>query len=229
MELKIETNAAEVGRWLAGAEKKMRQAAKAALSKTALQVQHAERVELNREFTIRKAAFMRNRVKIKQFPSAKEGGLVAIIGIDEKVKGSPLLLSVFEEGGAKNPIEGSRVAIPLTGGKARPEFRKSVPASMRLDRLGLHSQINRKGKGGAVIGDKRTFLLPTKKGEYALFQRGPGARTNGPDKDIQPIYLFRNTVRLKKRLKFVRIARELASEQLPKLYSRYLRLYIKQR
>ncbi|WVR18326.1 hypothetical protein y223_00046 [Bordetella phage PY223] len=222
MHVKITTNAADVNRWLSGNVKKMNQAAKAALSKTVLQVQHAERIELNRMFTVRKAAFMRNRVKIFKFPKATPDGLVAVIGINDKVRGSPLLLATFEDGGKKSPVQGSRVAIPITGGKARPAFRKSVPPSMRIDRLNFQ-----KNKGGIPIGVKRTFILPTKRGEYAVFQRGPGGRSTGPDKGMSPLYIFRNTVSLKKRMQFVKIAHDLASEQLPKLYARYLRLYIK--
>lgn len=222
MQVQITTNAADVNRWLAGREKKVRQAASKALSQTILQVQHAERIELNREFTIRKAAFMRNRVKIFRFPKwSEDGGLVAVIGINDKVKGTPLLLAQFEDGGKKSPVQGSRVAIPITGGKARPDFKKSVPPSMRIPRLDFQ-----KNKGGIPIGKRRTFILPTAKGEYAVFQRGPGGRSLGKDKNMSPLYIFRNTVPLKKRMQFLRIATDLAGEQLPKLFNRYLRLYI---
>lgn len=221
MQVQIKTNAADVNRWLSGNEKKMRQAAKAALSKTILQVQHAERIELNRIFTVRKSAFMKNRIKIFKFPKTTPDGLVAVIGINDKVKGTPLLLAQFEDGGVKSPVQGSRVAIPITGSKARPDFKRSVPPSMRLPRLNFQ-----KNKGGIPIGNKRTFILPTKRGEYAVFQRGPGGRSLGADKNMSPLYIFRNTVPLKKRMQFIRIATALASEQLPKLFTRYMRLYI---
>lgn len=226
MRIEVTTNAAEVNRTLAGHEKKIRQAAKAALSKVTLQVQHAERIELNREFTVRRAAFMRNRVKVFKFPKTTDGGeMTAVIGIDSRVKGSPLLLAQFEDGGRKSPVQGSRVAIPLTGGKARQVFRKSVPAGYRMDRLQLHTDL----KSGTVKGARRTFILPTKNGEFVMFQRGPGGgRSTGPDKDISPLYLFRNHVPLKKRLQFLRIATDLAEQQLPRLFQRYLRLYIKE-
>lgn len=222
--IQIRTNAAEVNRWMAGRIKKVNQAAKAALSKTVLQVQHQERIELNRQFTIRKAAFMRNRIKIFKFPKATPDGLVAVIGINSKVRGSPLLLSQFEDGGRKSPVQGSRVAIPLTGGKARPAFRKGVPPSYRLNRLGF-----KPNKGGIPVGKHRTFILPTKRGEYAVFQRGKGGRSLGADKDISPLYIFRNTVPLKKRMHFVKTATELAEFALPRHFNRYLRLYLRER
>lgn len=221
-EIRITTNAAQVNRWLQGQKKKTDQAAKAALSKTVLQVQHAERIELNREFTIRRAAFMRNRIKIFRFPKATPDGLVAVIGINSKVKGSPLLLADFETGGKKSPLQGNRVAIPITGGKARPVFQKGVPPSMRLNRLNFQ-----KNSGGIPVGAKRTFILPTKRGEYAVFQRGAGARSTGPDKNMSPLYIFRNTVPLKKRMRFVKVATDLAEFALPRHFERYLRLYIK--
>ena len=223
MHVQIKTNAAAINRTLAGNIKKMNQAAKAALSKTVLQVQHAERIELNREFTIRKAAFMRNRVKIFRFPKATPDGLVAVIGINSKVKGSPLLLAAFEDGGKKSPVQGSRIAIPITGGKARPAFRKGVPPSLRIDRLNFH-----KNKGGIPVGARRTFILPTRQGEYAVFQRGPGGRSRGPDLNISPLYIFRNHVPLKKRMQFVKIATDIAEFALPRHFARYMRLYIKQ-
>lgn len=224
--VRITTNAAEVNRWMTGRIKKVNQAAKAALSKTVLQVQHQERVELNRMFTIRKASFMRNRIKIFKFPkvSADGSGLVAVIGINGKVRGSPLLLSVFEEGGKKSPVHGSRIAIPITGGKARPAFRKGVPPSYRISRLNFT-----KNKGGIPVGNKRTFILPTKGGEYAVFQRGGGGRSLGEDKDISPLYIFKNNVPLKKRMQFVKTATELAEFALPRHFERYLRLYLREK
>ncbi|MGD9663800.1 MAG: DUF6441 family protein [Novosphingobium sp.] len=221
--VRITTNAAEVNRWMGGQIKKVNQAAKAALSKTVLQVQHQERIELNRMFTVRKAAFMRNRVKVFKFPKATPEGLVAVIGINSNVRGSPLLLSVFEDGGKKSPVQGSRIAIPITGGKARPAFKKGVPAAYRMNRLNFT-----KNKDGIPVGRQRTFILPTKKGEYAVFQRGKGGRSLGADKDISPLYIFKNTVPLKKRMHFVKIATDLAGFALPRHFDRYLRLYLKQ-
>ncbi len=216
MQINIKTNAAEVSRWLNGKSKKIAQAAKTALSKTVLQVQHAERVELNKEFTIRKAAFIRNRVKITKFP--KVDSLTAVIGIDDNVKGSPLLLAQFEEGGNKQPVQGQRVAVPITGGKARPAFPRAVAPSLRMDKLPMQQ-----GRGGMKTGPKRTVILPTKGGGMAMFQRVG----KGKSSELRPLYVFRNGVRLKKRLRFVKTASDLANEQLPKLFNRYLKLYIK--
>lgn len=215
-QLVIKTNAAECGRWLMGNSKKMLQAGKAALSQTVLQVQKAEQLELRKEFTIRKSGFMRNRVKIFRFPKATSDGLVAVIGINSNVQGTPLLLSVFEDGGQRKPVSGSSVAVPITGGRARQTFRKSVAPSLRINKLGLH-------RVGAVMeGNKRTVILPSK-GKRIVFQRvGKGKHS-----DLVPLYVFERNVHLRKRMHFVRIATDLAEEQLPKLYARYLRLYIK--
>lgn len=216
-EIRITTNAADVNRWLNGNIKKVNQAAKAALSKTVMQVQAAERIELNKQFTVRKAAFIRNRVKIFKFPKATPEGLVAVIGIDGNVKGTPLLLSMFEDGGKRTPLSGNSVAVPITGGKARTVFKKSVAPSLRINKLAFQK------RGNAMEGTKRTVILPTKGGKRVVFQRVG----KGKNSQLMPMYVFERNVHLRKRIHFVKIARDLAEEQLPKLFNRYLRLYIK--
>lgn len=213
-QIQIKTNAAEVNRWLLGNTKKVNQAAKAALGKTVLQVQHAERIELSKEFTIRKSSFMRNRIKIFKFP--KDNDLVAIIGVDGNVQGTALILSMFEDGGQRKPASGGSVAVPITGGKARSLFKKSVAPSLRINKLGLQR------KGVVSEGAKRTVILPSKGGKHVVFQR----TGKGKNSVLTPLYVFNRNVRLKKRLNFVKIANDLAQEQLPKLFTRYLRLYI---
>lgn len=217
IDFKVTTNAAECGKWLRGQTKKVLQAGKAALSQTILQIQQAERKDLRRELTIRKTAFMEKRIKITRFPRATSDGLIAVIGIDDRVQGTPLFLSGLEGVVQRKPQTGSAVAVPITGTKARPAFTKNVPASMRINRLTI------KKDGGAYKGAKRTFILPTKGGGHVVFQRtGRGSKS-----DITPLYVFKKNVRLRRRLRFVPIATELAYQQLPRLYTRYLRLYLK--
>lgn len=209
--LRIKTNAASVSRWLtASVVRKIDQAGAKALSQTVLQVQKAERIELHKRFTIRRSTFMDRRIKVMKF--AKPNSLTAIIGIDDKVQGSALILGMFEDGGQKQPMQGNRVAVPITGTKARRAFKNRVNA-YRMDKLGL------KKKGGQVQGAKRTFIVPTKKGDFALMQRD--------NKGITPLYIFRKNVKVRARLPFTRIATDLAVEQVPKLFNRYLQLYIK--
>ncbi|MFT4118699.1 hypothetical protein [Bradyrhizobium sp.] len=216
--LVVTTNAAECGKWLRGQSKKILQAGKAALAQTILQVQQAERRELRRDLHIRKTSFMDNRIRISHFPRATADGLIAVIGINDRVQGTPLFLAGLEDANTpRRPLSGNAVAVPITGTKARPVIGKNVPASMRINRLSIQKN------GGAYRGRKGTFILPTKGGGHVVFQRtGRGAKS-----EVSPIYVFKKNIRLRRRLRFVPIAAELAYQQLPRLYTRYLRLYIK--
>ena len=80
-------------------------------------VVEAEREQLARDFTIRKN-FLTGRFKVLQYSRTTD--LTAIVGIDSNVQGAPLLLGFFEEGGEKLPTAGPELAIPITGGAARP-------------------------------------------------------------------------------------------------------------
>lgn len=211
--IQIGTNTAEVARWLNGEAKKIAQAGRAALSKTVLQVQEAERKEIRQKFTIRRGKFLLNRVKIFQFP--KNNNLVTRIGINENIKGSPLLLSQFEDGGPKN--EGKRVAIPITGQAARKTFGSRVNNKLKIDKLNMKSV---HGGRGRMAGDNGTFMAHSKGGTYVVFQR-TGLF------DVEPIYVLKKNVKVKKNMNFHRVAKSLAEEQLPKLFNRYLKLYIK--
>ena len=134
-------------------------AANNAITRTAKEAVDAGQKEIAADLQLRKR-FILNRIKILQY--SKVGNLTAIIGIDTKVQGAPLLLGFFEEGGTKEPTKGPDIAIPLTGEAARPSFSQSVPTSLRYTNLQFD---NRRGK-------KRTFIIPG----VGIFQRiGAGA------------------------------------------------------
>ena len=129
-----------------------------AITRTAKEAVSAGQKELESHLQIRKN-FILKRVKILQY--SKVGNLTAIIGIDSKVQGSPLILGFLEEGGTKEPTSGEGIAIPITGEAARPTFAQSIPTGLKYGNLAF---ANNKGK-------KRTFIIP----DVGVFQRiGPG-------------------------------------------------------
>lgn len=130
-----------------------------AITRTAKEAVDAGRKELQRDLTVRKQ-FILNRIKILQY--SKVGNLTAIIGVDQKVQGSPLLLGFLEEGGQKTPQHGTDIAIPLTGEAARPSFPQSVPTGFRYLNLKF---IGNKGKKG-------TYIVPN----VGIFQRVASGR-----------------------------------------------------
>jgi len=142
-----------------------------ALTRTAKEAVDAGRKELQRDVTVRKQ-FIVNRIRILQY--SKVGNLTAIVGLDAKVQGTPLLLGFLEEGGEKTSSSGVGIAIPLTGEAARPTFQQSVPTGFRYKNLKF---IGREGK-------KKTYIVP----DVGVFQRiAPG---DSPDATVL-IYSFK--------------------------------------
>jgi hypothetical protein len=188
-----------------------------AINRTLLDVQVAERVQLDQAFTIRKAQFMYRLIKITAFASANQGRPFGEIAIDASK--ARVLLPVFEAGGAKDPAKGKNVAVPLTGEAARPSFGALVPDAftfqqlrfkrVNLTKAGQAAQIAKKSHGvkGKLTGDyyiwagqQRTFILPSTKAapHGGVFERvGPGRD------DIRLIYSFRPQVKLAKKISFV--------------------------
>jgi hypothetical protein len=155
-------------------------AANNAIRRTAMEASDAGRREVQSHFTLRKQ-FIARRVKILKY--SRPDDLTAIIGIDPRVQGAPILLPFFETGygGTKLPVHGSGIAVPITGSPARPNFQDPVARSFRYTALGL---VHGKGK-------KRTFIIPG----IGVFERtGPGKR------EITLIYAFEQTAPLRPRM-----------------------------
>ena len=147
MKIKVDVDIDSVVKLTAAVLRQIPYAANNAITRTAKEAVTAGRKELQRGLTIRKQ-FILNRIRILQY--SKVGNLTAIIGVDMRVQGAPLLLGFLEEGGTKEPQAGAGIAIPLTGEAARPAFTKSVPAGYRYKKLQF---VGNKGK-------KQTFIVP---------------------------------------------------------------------
>jgi hypothetical protein len=190
-----------------------------AINDVAKEAQSRIRNGMRVNFHIRKPQFMDRSIKIFAFANARSNRPYAEIGVDNKPR---LLLSLFEEGGARLPFIGKNVAVPITGQAAKPSesdgvrpdmyfralnFRKSKTTATKAGKAVLAARRasgNRKRKlGGEYLiwrGDKRTFILPqTKRAPLGgVFQRvGPGKD------DIRLIYSFKSNVRLRAALNFV--------------------------
>jgi hypothetical protein len=151
-------------------------AANSAITRTAKEMVEAGRKEVSADLTVRKT-FILNRIKILQY--SKVANLTAIVGVDTKVQGAPLLLGFLEEGGTKEPSAGSDIAIPLTGEAARPTFPSPVLTAFRYKNLRFD---NRKGR-------KKTYLIPG----VGIFQRI--AKGDDPTSTVL-IYSFKPSAKL---------------------------------
>ncbi|MBS0364917.1 MAG: hypothetical protein JSR67_03725 [Proteobacteria bacterium] len=189
-----------------------------ALNDAALEAQRRVRLHLRDAFKIRNAAFMDRSIKIFAFANVRANRPYAEIGVDSRKP--RLLLSLFEEGGARGAFKGHNVAVPITGQAARPSFADSVRPDLTFQALNFrrgpitqagHAELasrragkNRKRKlsGQYYVwqGQQRTFILT----HTARHPMGGVFQRTGPKRDdIRMLYSFQQHVRLRKALSFV--------------------------
>lgn len=200
--------------------KKIPYATNNALTRTAKELVEIERNDLKTEFQVRKQ-FILNRVKITKY--SRPESLWTIVAIDKNVQGGELLLTMFEEGGEKLPEIGSEIAVPLTGGAARPSFAQTVRPSLLYKSLNMQKHSTALGKI-QYKGDRRTFIIQG----VGIFQRGSsksrGARAKrgqGSGRDeggATLIYSFKRGVPLKAQMHFIRTAREFVSARFSEVW-----------
>src|SRR5258708_11335683 len=176
MKISVDIDTEQVVRLTAAVLRQLPYAANNAITRTAKEAVDAGQKELAADLQIRKR-FILNRIKILQY--SKVNNLTAIIGIDTKVQGAPLMLGFVEDGGTKEPTKGPDIAIPLTGEAPRPSFPDPVATSLRYTNLRFD---NRKGR-------KKTFLIPN----VGIFQRV--AKGDSPDATVL-IYSFQPSAKL---------------------------------
>jgi hypothetical protein len=167
-----------------------------ALNETAQEIQTAERVNLDRKFTVRKAGFLYRLIKITAFASPRKGRPFAEVAIDPTKK--RVLLGIFERGGEKEPAKGKSVAVPLTGGPARPSFTQPVAEEFTFRKLRFRHHRTKTGKL-QWKGEQRTFIIP---GLGVLQRVGGKAKSSA----AKLIYAFQRRPRLKALLNFTEIA-----------------------
>jgi hypothetical protein len=184
-----------------------------ALNDAAKAAQTRIRANLRERFKIRNAAFMDRTIKIFAFANVGAQRPFAELGVDNSKKN--LILSIFEEGGARLPFVGKNVAVPITGQAARPSFDASVRSDLTFTALNFRKGKTVRTKVGKSIalpkhklggdyliwqGNQRTFILPSSRRAPlgGVFMRV------GPKRDdIRLIYSFKANVRLKRALGFV--------------------------
>ncbi|MGB2679150.1 MAG: hypothetical protein WAN12_18865 [Candidatus Acidiferrum sp.] len=163
-------------------------ATNSAITRTAKEAVNAGQKELAADLQIRKR-FILQRLKILQYSRVND--LTAVVGIDPRVQGSPLILGFLETGGEKVPTKGSELAIPLTGEAPRPTFPQTIKPSLAYPALQFQ---NRRGR-------QRTFIVPG----VGVFQRvqsyagrvlrGLGRTGEGLDNTVL-IYAFKPAAKL---------------------------------
>lgn len=176
MRIAAEIEGAEVLLALRNGEKRLAYAVVNAVNATAKRVQQAEFAHVRSAFTIRKPAFFFGS-------TGRPGGVAARISTFASVKGNRayaevevaqassiksqrrLLLSVFESGGPKKP-SGGPVAVPRTGGPARPTFQSGVPKEWTFAGMGLKAWTP---EGRKVTKERRGSKGRTRKVQVGAF------------------------------------------------------------
>jgi len=164
-----------------------------AINNTAKRIQGAERRRIEEEFTVRKHEFIRREAAIiKPFANVRQARAYAEIAVGQKPR---LLLSAFERGAERKPFTptATRVAEPVVGGPARPEFTRQVTPELRVGRLRFDR--TKTGRRRAGVTRTRTYLVP----EVGIFQRVSSDVT-------RIVYFFSRGKRLEPRLHFVETA-----------------------
>lgn len=186
--------------------KKISYATNSALTRVAKECADAGQKELAADFTIRKR-FILSRLRILKY--SKVNNLTTTIGIDAKVVGSPLLLPQFEEGGTKNPQHGSQLAVPITGGPARPSFNSAVRSALKYQNLHIVQ-----GKGW-----HRTYVVPG----VGIFERvnAIGPRQKGARKPSTTvlIYKFERSAPLHKTTHIVAVMTDVVNARFPTIWA----------
>src|SRR5579859_1164330 len=198
-------------------EKNLAYSVAQALNDTALDAQKRIRESMRARFHLRRQDFMFRAIKMFAFAKVGAGRPYAELGIDNKPR---LLLALFQTGGERKPFKGSSVAVPITGGAARPGVDDSVRPEFTFQSLNFtKGPITKEGKqvlaarkaahvrkrklGGQYYvwqGAQRTFILP----HTARAPNGGVFQRVGPKKDdLRLIYSFRRNVQVRKMLDFV--------------------------
>jgi hypothetical protein len=173
------------------------------ITEVAKLVVEAEREQLARDFTIRKN-FLTGRFKVLQY--SRTSDLTAIVGIDNRVQGSPLLLGFFEEGGEKLPTSGPELAIPLTGEAARPSFASSIPTALLYKNLQISLKVQ--GKTAVFPGLQNTYLVEG----VGVFQRS--------GKDSELIYSFKRSAPLRPRTHMIELAQVVIRDSFARIFNK---------
>lgn len=131
------------------------------LNRVALDGQAAERARIKGSFKLRQSNFTLQGVYIGPEDRATKAKPSVVIRVEAKRS----YLEKFEEGGEKVPIGGRRyLAIPDPSVFKRRTLKADNP--LRPKNLHLH-----KDPHGRIIGDQRTFVVPTANGQQAIMQR----------------------------------------------------------
>lgn len=174
-----------------------------ALSALAIDVQQAERARLREVFTLRREQWADRSIKITHFAKKKEPwARIAISPPGANGADRSNILGKFEDQTQKVPRDGHSIAIPV----AESLGRKGTGIIPHRNRP---SGLNFRANGGAIQGDRGTFLIRLPNGRGLILQRQGrgrgrrGARAHGSSADTKVLYWLQPRVRITPDLHYV--------------------------
>lgn len=201
MNIKIDTNAAEVAAWIRRVYKDQAPFATAkALNAIADDIQKAQRAQGRESFTLRNPRFFDRSIKRRRSDFASKRNLEALVRVE--TPGDPSRSDIFtqhEKGGRKRPKQGSRLAVPID---AKRTPRGQIRKRDRIRALNLRP-VRAEDGSVEIEGDRGSFMVRGKSGNPVILQR-QGRRAKAP---VRLLYTLERSVPLKPRLKFVETAR----------------------
>lgn len=228
--LSLDATVQRIGSLSEAAQQQLPFALSLALNQTALDVQLAQRLHNDREFTIRAQTFMERLVKISRSDRADKRNLVARVRIQgpesarRRGQDPAAVLTRHELGGTRTAPDPTRPFF-VPADALRPSPRVVIPRQMFPAKLGL---ADRMGRQGAVVPGKRGnvkrikgasgqrerrafFVLHSDDGSgrpLGIFER------EGKD-DIKPLWIFTARVTIRPRLNFFATAEEVVRRRFP--------------
>ncbi len=193
MRIDLQIDSAPLVLRLRNGQRRLAYAVVNAINNTAKRIQEAERRRVEQEFTVRRHDFIRREAAIiKPFANVRQARAYAEISVGQKPR---LLLSAFERGAERKPFTptATRVAEPVVGGPARPQFSAQVTPELRVQRLRFDR--TKTGRRRASVSRTKTYLVP----KVGIFQRIGKEATRA-------VYLFTRGKKLAPRLHFVETA-----------------------
>jgi hypothetical protein len=175
------------------------------LNKTATDIQTAQRVNLDRKFTLRKAGFIYRLIKVA-FASVGKDVPFAEVYVDPTKQ--RVLLGLFEDGGTRDAAKGQNVAVPITGEAARPSFGSLVVDAFTFTKLRFKPRDGKHGGQTVYEGKQGTFLIP-----------GVGVFQRIGQKATELIYAFKKPMKLDKRLEFTKTAEQVFKDKFEKNFN----------
>ena len=252
MRIDVQTDSAPLVLRLANGQRRLAYAVVNAINATAKRVQQAEFEQVRGAFQIRRPNFFfgtparpgGTAARIRPFASVMQGRPYAEVAI-QAPEGRGLvsrrtLLPMFEEGGTRPVFTpgAQSIAVPVTGGPARPTFADPVAPQFTFARLrfvdyqggqkvqregqragrrdktlyGTEGRMTLPTRGGLQWrGAQRTFIATSSKAGAQSGALGGVFQRVGPGRGgIRPVYVFRHPMHLAQRLRWVATAQHMA-------------------